>query len=69
MSSDKLSTIQEPLVSLDLDMNTVKGKKMVSVEMNKEDLKKMITSLEAASRVSNHFPCFRSIFSFTSIRN
>ena len=40
-------------VSVDFDIRTTKGSNSVSVEMNKEELKKMILSLEAANKVGN----------------
>ncbi|XP_068124366.1 COMM domain-containing protein 8 [Hyperolius riggenbachi] len=51
MSSDKLSTLQMPLVNLDLDL--VKDGRIdpVSIEMNKEELQNLISSLEAANKV------------------
>ncbi|XP_072262360.1 COMM domain-containing protein 8 [Pyxicephalus adspersus] len=51
MSSDKLSTLQLPLVNLDLDI--VKNGTMtpISIEMNKEELQSLINSLEAANKV------------------
>ena len=51
MSSDKLSSVQEPVVSLDMDVQTNTDKQTVSVELGREDLKKLITSLEAANKV------------------
>ncbi|XP_077984363.1 COMM domain-containing protein 8-like [Glandiceps talaboti] len=50
MASDKLASVHEPLVTLDLDLQEEQGKKSVSVEMNEEELKKMIMSLEAANK-------------------
>ena len=53
VSSDKLASVQEPLLAVDLDIDGVgedEGKS-VSVEMNKDDLQKMIASLEAANKV------------------
>ena len=51
MSSDKLSSVQEPVVSLDMDVQTNTDRHTVSVELGREDLKKLITSLEAANKV------------------
>ena len=51
MSSDKLSSIHEPLMCLDLDIGDQQSGSKVSVEMNKTDLHKLITSLEAANKV------------------
>ena len=53
VSSDKLASVQEPLLSVDLDIDAAgeDETKFASVEMNKADLQKMITSLEAANKV------------------
>ena len=51
MSSDKLSSVHEPLMCLDLDIGDQKSNKRVALEMNKSDLQKLITSLEAAHKV------------------
>ena len=51
MSSDKLSSIHEPLMCLDLNIGDQQSGSKVSVEMNKSDLHKLITSLEAANKV------------------
>ena len=53
MSSDKLSSVQEPVLSLDMDVQTNTDRQAVSVELGREDLKKLITSLEAANKVPN----------------
>ena len=53
MSSDKLSSVQEPVLSLDMDVKSNSDRQTVSVELSREDLKKLITSLEAANKVSN----------------
>ncbi|MEE6462112.1 hypothetical protein FKM82_001497 [Ascaphus truei] len=51
LSSDKLSTLQMPLVNLDLDITQNGDIKPVSIEMNKEELQNLINSLEAANKV------------------
>jgi hypothetical protein len=51
MSSDKLSSIQEPIFNLDLDIQRDNESKITSVELDKQDLMKMITTLEAANKV------------------
>ncbi|XP_075051366.1 COMM domain-containing protein 8 isoform X2 [Mixophyes fleayi] len=51
MSSDKLSTLQMPLVNLDLDIVESGAIAPVSIEMNKEELQNLINSLEAANKV------------------
>ena len=51
MSSDKLSSVQESVLSLDMDVQTNTDRHTVSVELGREDLKKLITSLEAANKV------------------
>ncbi|RUS69498.1 hypothetical protein EGW08_022738, partial [Elysia chlorotica] len=54
LSSDKLATLQEPLLQLDLDMRDVNGDgKRVFLELNKTELAKLITSLEGCSKVGS----------------
>ena len=52
MSSDKLSSVQEPLVNLDLGLSRDKDSQNVSLELSKDDLEKLIASLEQANKVS-----------------
>ena len=52
MSSDKISSLQTPLVNLDLQIkNGTSEKKMVSLELDQKDLKKLISSLDNAGKV------------------
>ena len=52
MSSDKIATVQEPVVSLDLDVQTNSGaRNTVAVELSRDDLNNLIASLEAANKV------------------
>lgn len=51
LSSDKLGSVQQPLLSLDLDIAEDGERRLESVELSKEELAKLITSLEAANRV------------------
>ncbi|KAJ1214992.1 hypothetical protein NDU88_002602 [Pleurodeles waltl] len=51
LSSDKISALQMPLVNLDLDVRENNEIKSVSIEMNKEELQSLISSLEAANKV------------------
>ncbi|ESO88483.1 hypothetical protein LOTGIDRAFT_234533 [Lottia gigantea] len=51
MSSDKYSSIHQPLLNLDLQTVTSNNdNQTVSLELNKEDLKKLISSLDGASK-------------------
>ncbi|XP_057312091.1 COMM domain-containing protein 8-like [Hydractinia symbiolongicarpus] len=50
MSSDKLSTIKEPLVNVEFDLQTEDGNKKTTLEMNKAEFKDFIESLEAANK-------------------
>ena len=50
LASDKLATIHQPLVSLDFDVKKHSTKQTVTVELNNDELKKLIASLEAANR-------------------
>jgi hypothetical protein len=52
MATDKLANMREPVLSLDLDIKEKAGMKQVSVELSKDELKELITSLEAANKVS-----------------
>ena len=51
MSSDKLGSIQQPVVSVDFDLSESGQNKTESVELSKEELEKLISSLEAANMV------------------
>ncbi|XP_052676084.1 COMM domain-containing protein 8-like isoform X2 [Crassostrea angulata] len=50
MASDKLSSIQEPLLNLDLDVQNEATTEIHSLELTREDLKNLISSLEGANR-------------------
>lgn len=59
MSSDKISAVQEPIVSLDFDV-TSGSSEIHSFELNKDELTQLINSLEGANRVSEtRFPKYR----------
>nr|XP_056711399.1 COMM domain-containing protein 8 [Euleptes europaea] len=51
LSSDKLSTLQMPLLNLDLDVSENGDTKQYSVEMNKDELQNLLSALEAANKV------------------
>ncbi|XP_033614805.1 COMM domain-containing protein 8 isoform X2 [Fukomys damarensis] len=51
LSSDKITTLQMPLLSLHLDVKENGEVKPYSVEMTKEELQNLINSLEAANKV------------------
>ena len=51
VSSDKISSVQEPLVGVELDLVQGEDSKALSVEMNREELKQFIQSLDAANKV------------------
>nr|XP_045017677.1 COMM domain-containing protein 8 [Jaculus jaculus] len=51
LSSDKIATLQMPLLNLHLDVKENGDVKPYSVEMSKEELHMLITSLEAANKV------------------
>uniref|UniRef100_A0A4W5PN25 COMM domain containing 8 n=1 Tax=Hucho hucho TaxID=62062 RepID=A0A4W5PN25_9TELE len=51
LSSDKISSLQTPLLNLSLDMKENGALKPVSVEMNREELQTLISSMEAANKV------------------
>lgn len=50
MASDKLSSIQEPLLNLDLDVQNEATTEIHSLELTREDLKNLISSLEGTNR-------------------
>ena len=51
MSSDKLVSVKEPTVTLDFDVNESGKDRNVSVELSKEELDNLISSLDAANKV------------------
>lgn len=52
MSSDKLASLNEPLLNLDLDLQDGAGdSRQVAIELDQEDLKNLLTSFEACSKV------------------
>lgn len=51
LSSDKIASLQMPLLNLYLDVKENGEVKPYSVEMSKEELQKLINSLEAANKV------------------
>ena len=52
MSSDKLATLNEPLLNVDLDLQDGTGdSRQVAVELTHDDLKKLLNSLEGCSKV------------------
>ncbi|XP_006894243.1 PREDICTED: COMM domain-containing protein 8 [Elephantulus edwardii] len=56
LSSDKIATLQMPLVNLHLDVKENGEVKPYSVEMSKEELQNLINSLEAANKCQVHMP-------------
>ena len=52
MSSDKLGSIQQPVVSVDFDLSESGKNRTESVELSKEELEQLISSLEAANKVT-----------------
>ncbi|XP_037096584.1 COMM domain-containing protein 8 isoform X1 [Syngnathus acus] len=54
LSSDKISSLQTPLLSLHLDIRENGGLNSFTMEMNREELNTLITSLEAANKVNKH---------------
>lgn len=51
LSSDKIATLQMPLLNLHLDVKENGEVKPYSIEMNKDELQNLINSLEAANKV------------------
>ena len=52
MSSDKMSSIHEGLVAVDLNVTNDKTNRKVTLEMNEKELHDLVSSLERANRVS-----------------
>ena len=52
MASDKLASIREPTLTLDFDVDESGQDRHISVELTNEELKNLISSLEAANKVS-----------------
>jgi hypothetical protein len=52
MSSSQLGSIQQPVVSLDLVVTENDQKRTETLELSKDELSYLITSLDAANRVS-----------------
>ena len=52
MSSDKLGDIQKPVLSLDLDIAENGQQRTESIELDQTELERLISSLEAANKVS-----------------
>jgi len=53
MCSDKVGHIREPVLSLELDLSKNGQIEKTAFELSKVELRKMISSLEAANKVSN----------------
>ncbi|XP_044022325.1 COMM domain-containing protein 8 [Siniperca chuatsi] len=51
LSSDKMSSLHTPLLSLSLDVKENRALRSVTMEMNREELNTLISSLEAAIKV------------------
>uniref|UniRef100_A0A3B3RQN9 COMM domain containing 8 n=1 Tax=Paramormyrops kingsleyae TaxID=1676925 RepID=A0A3B3RQN9_9TELE len=51
LSSDKISTLQTPLLNLSLDIREGGAVRPVSIEMNREELQSLVSSLEGANKV------------------
>jgi len=51
LGSDKMSTIREPVLSLELRVQDGNASNVETLELNKDELKKLVTSLEGAHKV------------------
>ncbi|XP_071951568.1 COMM domain-containing protein 8-like [Antedon mediterranea] len=51
LSNDKISSVQEPLVTVEFITKSGDESKSFSVEMNKEELKQFVSSMEAANKI------------------
>lgn len=55
IASDKLASIREPTLTLDLDVDESGQERHVSVELTNDELKNLISSLEAANKVIHEY--------------
>jgi hypothetical protein len=62
VSSDKISTLREPALFLNLLVNKSTEKKEILLELPKEDLASFIKTLERISEVPEPFSIFVSYF-------
>jgi COMM domain len=53
LSSDRMANVWQPLLNLEFDVDTRGEKRFVHVELDSDELKKLVTSLESADRVSS----------------
>ena len=61
VSSDHLSSIWQPLTQLDLSLTERGSNRRLRVELDETELKKLLTSLEAADRVRLAYVCLLTI--------
>lgn len=54
LSSDKISSLHTPLLSLSLDVKENSALRSFTMEMNREELNTLVSSLEAANKVDTH---------------
>lgn len=54
LSSDKISALHTPLLALSLDLRENGALQSVTMEMSREELNTLISSLEAANKVDPH---------------
>ena len=52
MSSSQLASIQQPVVALDLVVTENGKRRTETLELSRDELSRMVTSLEAANKVS-----------------
>lgn len=50
LASDKVATIYQPLVTLDLDIDECGSNRSTSIEMNPDEMKKLVAALDGANR-------------------
>ena len=53
MSSDKLATIRQPTVTVNFDVDESGRDRHISVELTNDELKHLISSLEATNKVGS----------------
>ncbi|MEQ2201882.1 hypothetical protein XENOCAPTIV_019860, partial [Xenoophorus captivus] len=58
LSSDKISTLNTPLLSLGLDVRENGALRPITMELNREELSTLVSSLEAANKVRPQGRCY-----------
>lgn len=52
MSNDRMANVWQPLLNIEFDLETQGERRFVQLELDRDELNKLITALESADRVS-----------------